>query len=572
MSPWTRFSPRRGIGAGVVLAAAVLLGPVASAVPVPSAPDAASAVPGQEGGGAAPGGAPPRPIRWAALGDSYSAGEGLNDSEPPCHRSDRAWAPRARQTLEEEDGWTVEQFDFVACTGAQAGPDTSSGETEHFRTQLERLSGPYDLVTFSIGGNDAGFSPIITSCLAHSHISDAGAGCTRLLHDWNTYHEIRGDPDVGVTLNAKTLEALRRIDEAAARGRNVEFQREVWRTSVQGIECHDTAGDDRGYRCNDRAAVEAFALTADEYDRRLMAQFEEQLLARMRLDTLPGVLTELYQTVERDHLAPGGRIVVMGYPRLFEPPDRWPWLPRRLGACWGVAGRFAEVFRRAGDALNAAVEQAVSTSAAATFVSPADAFEGHNVCAEGGSDAEWLNALTPGLGRTRPPRTRYQASFHPNDPGFRAMADLLVAHLRDLPWDELPPDDDSDDGPGDDSDDGPGGEGPDDGEEHDVVIEFRSSSDRLAMQESRGGALDDEASDDEVCDGTPNYRRFHWPRAEPARTYRLQVTDWVCALGADPNAPPMAFTITVTVDGEVVDTIEGSVAANSQWEQEIGPL
>jgi lysophospholipase L1-like esterase len=111
----------------------------------------------------------PRPqrkrIRYVALGDSYSSGEGVAPYEPGtdtsrdrCHRSTRAYPrlltlPGARLTR-----------DFYACTGATTANVLKAARFgEPPQLSRPRLRGAR-LVTISIGGNDAAFSSVVALC------------------------------------------------------------------------------------------------------------------------------------------------------------------------------------------------------------------------------------------------------------------------------------------------------------------------------------------------------------------------------------------------------------------------
>jgi lysophospholipase L1-like esterase len=91
--------------------------------------------------------------RYAALGDSYASGEGLAPFEAgggACNRSPAAY-PRLVAAAE---GATVA---FVACTGATV-PDLDG--------QIgAAVTAATDLVTVTIGGNDAGFASVVRECL-----------------------------------------------------------------------------------------------------------------------------------------------------------------------------------------------------------------------------------------------------------------------------------------------------------------------------------------------------------------------------------------------------------------------
>jgi lysophospholipase L1-like esterase len=93
------------------------------------------------------------PVRYVALGDSYSAGTGAGDygSSGSCERSANAYPEQ----------WAAQHapasFVSVACSGASTA-DVLSG-------QLAALSAGTTLVSISIGGNDAGFSSVMETCV-----------------------------------------------------------------------------------------------------------------------------------------------------------------------------------------------------------------------------------------------------------------------------------------------------------------------------------------------------------------------------------------------------------------------
>ncbi|MFE4634391.1 SGNH/GDSL hydrolase family protein [Streptomyces sp. NPDC056773] len=94
---------------------------------------------------------------YVALGDSYSSGVGAGNYDSAsgnCKRTTRAYpalwaAAHSPQT-----------FSFAACSGARTG-DVMSG-------QLAPLNSGTDLVSITIGGNDAGFSDVMTTCVLQS--------------------------------------------------------------------------------------------------------------------------------------------------------------------------------------------------------------------------------------------------------------------------------------------------------------------------------------------------------------------------------------------------------------------
>jgi hypothetical protein len=124
-------------------------------------------------------------LSYAALGDSYSSGEGVipyRDGDQGllegCHRSTRAYP-----TLVRMPGTTVPiasrsdaDFDFFACSGATTNNVTASGESRFDEppqlAPVNHVDASRDLVTLTVGGNDSGFVPIIAYCFAHTHCHD----------------------------------------------------------------------------------------------------------------------------------------------------------------------------------------------------------------------------------------------------------------------------------------------------------------------------------------------------------------------------------------------------------------
>lgn len=97
--------------------------------------------------------------KYVALGDSYSSGVGTRTFyEPTCQRSVSAYP-----YLEHEahPTWT---FVNATCSGATTSTLLSS--------QVSSVTSDTNWVTYTIGGNDAGFSHVITECALPSWASD----------------------------------------------------------------------------------------------------------------------------------------------------------------------------------------------------------------------------------------------------------------------------------------------------------------------------------------------------------------------------------------------------------------
>ncbi|MFF7531519.1 SGNH/GDSL hydrolase family protein [Streptomyces bobili] len=94
---------------------------------------------------------------YVALGDSYSSGVGAGSyvsSSGNCKRSTKAF-PYLWNAAH-----APSSFSFTACSGARTG-DVLAG-------QLAPLSSSTGLVSITVGGNDAGFADVMTTCVTSS--------------------------------------------------------------------------------------------------------------------------------------------------------------------------------------------------------------------------------------------------------------------------------------------------------------------------------------------------------------------------------------------------------------------
>lgn len=219
--------------------------------------------------------------RYVALGDSYSSGLGVRSyTDATCRRSPAAFPGVVAAAL---PGTTLVA---VACAGAEV-PDVR-------RDQLASLDASTTLATLTVGGNDAGFTAVLTRCALPSWVA----------------------------------------------------------------------------RCAPRV-------------RRARAYVR---------DVLPKRLTGLFREIRRR--APAARVVVVGYPRLFNGID--------CGAFTFFSPDDQRLLNGAADHLRS-VLRSRARAAGFAFADVAAAFRGHAVC----DDEEWLNGLS------RPVRE----SFHPNAAG-----------------------------------------------------------------------------------------------------------------------------------------------------------
>ncbi|HJR24559.1 MAG TPA: SGNH/GDSL hydrolase family protein [Acidimicrobiales bacterium] len=120
-----------------------------------------------------PGGEEPQPPTYAALGDSFSSGEGAGgyDAAPAdCRRSRQAW-PRLLDA----------GVELRACSGARTehltGPWPSRGLPPQIPTEPDPAVA---LVTLTIGGNEAGFGDILEACVVSACPSPSDLDLTAL--------------------------------------------------------------------------------------------------------------------------------------------------------------------------------------------------------------------------------------------------------------------------------------------------------------------------------------------------------------------------------------------------------
>ncbi|KAK4143423.1 SGNH hydrolase-type esterase domain-containing protein [Dichotomopilus funicola] len=107
--------------------------------------------------------------RFAAIGDSYTAGIGSgeqlgslfhNFNDWACSRYDLSYPMMMRQYV----GASIENFQYPACTGDQ---------TWQIYNQINALQGNLDLVTLTAGGNDLCLVDIIKDCIVLAFYDEA---------------------------------------------------------------------------------------------------------------------------------------------------------------------------------------------------------------------------------------------------------------------------------------------------------------------------------------------------------------------------------------------------------------
>jgi hypothetical protein len=307
---------------------------------------------------------------WLALGDSYSAGEGIKETpaspSPTLGRNCRratgegtpavTWAVHAQRLVGED--LRLRRPDLLACTGAIT--DEAPWQIHEARSR-EDSPDRWDLVTFSFGGNNIRFSDVLMGCLGLK------------VRSWTQFR-------AGCVENEDQLR--RRVDMLAGK---------------RGIDRGEYAGG----------------------------------------ITMPTLLDHVAGQV-----APGGDVVVLGYPNLIEEHKRWSRFRRTTtGICSGIHGYDVAMLRNVGAYLNRTIAEAVTEAnarhrdervtfhfldiAGNPYESGDKPGDRHGRC----TDDPWLNGVT--FGDNEGNRTYSDRSFHPNQKGYQATGQVLADFLRD---------------------------------------------------------------------------------------------------------------------------------------------
>ena len=114
--------------------------------------------------------APAWATKYVSLGDSYSSGTGTRTYyDTSCQRSVYSYPYLLHNA---HPSWT---FVHAACSGAKTGDILSS--------QIGSVTSDTNWVTYTIGGNDAGFSSVITTCAEPSWLGD----CSTAVNNAQSY-------------------------------------------------------------------------------------------------------------------------------------------------------------------------------------------------------------------------------------------------------------------------------------------------------------------------------------------------------------------------------------------------
>lgn len=376
--------------------------------------------------GAAPEGArmnpPERSISWLSIGDSYGAGEGASEATGHCQLSPNAAGPKAATILRTERGWTIGPEVFSACTGHLAadmfsnrdqltakghdvygsklgripdGAELSNGTSlaDWAKQKAPSPDQKFDVITVSLSGNDIGFAEVVQ-------------GCIDIVR---TMVGLVGDVAGGVASPTWAKFATAVATQVAA-------------DKLDPEGCGNVLLDHGGDKPEEHGLKNR---VDDLFDESRSDGFAGDAAASVQGDAGPrlGSMSQLYQGIADAFLAPGGVLVVMGYPRLITPSKTWgAW---RGDQCNMVSRADADKLGEGAEYYDAKMREAVEgLDERFSYVSRLEAFDAggryHSLC---GRTVEWIN--TPLL-FLRDGTARYQRAFHPNDLGYLASAEAVA--------------------------------------------------------------------------------------------------------------------------------------------------
>ncbi|KAJ4348760.1 uncharacterized protein N0V89_010138 [Didymosphaeria variabile] len=114
------------------------------------------------------------PVRWVALGDSYTAGPGAGNSfdGSGCLRTEGSYAAK----LEADFPFDVEnRLNFLACTGHRI-PNVLENQIPELSDNKDERT---DFVVMTIGGNDIEFGPLVRICALGIKVPFIGRDCAQ---------------------------------------------------------------------------------------------------------------------------------------------------------------------------------------------------------------------------------------------------------------------------------------------------------------------------------------------------------------------------------------------------------
>ncbi len=350
---------------------------------------------------------------WLALGDSYSSGEGAEDfrsTQPTanfCHRSlNNNWSAVSVDMVNRLQGTTWRRVD-LSCSGAKTtnleDPQTDGDERLNDPQLLgfDQLSPLGErIITFSLGGNDAGFGEVLAECVIH------------------------GLPDLPVAnISTPSGSASVTLQDIARDKLNVPERPGDTCVDLDTYDGSDPDYPDVGRHTEDYIRDRLPRVLATAYDKIRQRWSETNQHWR---DILGAQLDDTPATV-----------YVVGYPQIFPDQDKSCSYVQPDDLDW-IRARFTQ----ANDVIEEAVEAADQRSTADPmpgdpirfqFVDVENTLADHDLCApadneahhftDGSANGPWVNGIRK---QDILDRVESKYFFHPNAWGHSRMAEVLT--------------------------------------------------------------------------------------------------------------------------------------------------
>ncbi len=146
----------------------------------------------------------PAPVRYVALGDSYTAAPLVPTTDPAggCYRSSNNYPHLVASSL------NPTSFTDVSCSGATTN-DAFIPQRSGLAAQIDAITADTTLVTIGLGGNDEGlFTNLLTTCATLAFFDPAGQPCTDYFTSLGT--------DNPKNITARTTERVRAVVQAVS--------------------------------------------------------------------------------------------------------------------------------------------------------------------------------------------------------------------------------------------------------------------------------------------------------------------------------------------------------------------
>ena len=353
----------------------------------------------------------------------YESTNGFTSGSPTVQRLSSTDGPGnaswggMRQVRVSADGNTLaySRADFTGCNQIWTMSASSGATTKHTNTG----NGSCTAQNFSPTFVSAAWSPKRIAVLGDSYSSGEGVPNFTSPSDSNNCHrsekayaEVLKNTPAGIILNDFVACSGATTGDIAV-GKNGEGSQLSALSSDDDLVILTVGGNDIGFDAFAENCVKGDCYQSSQYNAAMSAISND----------LPNNLDSLLDSIS-SLIGSQTRVLILGYPRLM------PYAANEGVNCWYLDSDENYAVKNVQQGLNAAISSAVSRAGSSFEFVNADAnlnnlrispFAGHELCQSG----EYFNGLV------LPPNEKY--SFHPNEDGQKAYAQLITDYLANNP-------------------------------------------------------------------------------------------------------------------------------------------